>query len=246
MAQGTMVVANLFHDNVQGDIFTEVDHGPFTFANNLFLSNPALPINAAGGAYVHNLVAGAVVNQGPDSRDTPVLLQHETDIVAVVVATDGDARLYNNIVAAPGSFKSFDPDVMPCYGRGNVYTGAGSGPSKYETSSLVNASFVVGAQLSTVNGVWYLQATFDPRWAPEQPRPLVTTVLLGNASVPKQAYTYPDNSSISITQDYFGHPRNTSNPFPGPLEIGTAGTFQVQVWPKPVTATASGASMKSG
>lgn len=38
MAQGTLVTGNLFHSNSGDDGLAEVDHGPFLFANNLFLS----------------------------------------------------------------------------------------------------------------------------------------------------------------------------------------------------------------
>ena len=41
MAQGTRVSRNLFHDN-DSDVFVEVDHGPFLFDNNLFLSPVSL------------------------------------------------------------------------------------------------------------------------------------------------------------------------------------------------------------
>ncbi len=231
MAQGTMVLANLFHDNEQGDIFTEVDHGPYTFANNLFLSQPALPVNSAGGAYIHNLITGDIINRGPDTRDTPVLVPHETDIAEVVIANDGDHRMFNNILVGPAGFASFNADIMPCFGRGNVYTGASDGPSKYESSSLVNKTFNANVILTEVNGSWFLNASFDPQWAAEQPRVLVTTALLGNASVPQQSYTLPDNSSFAVSQDYFGNPRNQNNPLPGPLEA--TGPISIQIWPKP-------------
>ena len=42
MAQGTRVSGNLFHDNLEPDLYTEVDHGPFLVDNNVFLSNTAL------------------------------------------------------------------------------------------------------------------------------------------------------------------------------------------------------------
>ena len=47
MAQGTRVSGNLFHDNDE-DVFVEVDHGPFLFDNNIFLSSLSLARSFAG------------------------------------------------------------------------------------------------------------------------------------------------------------------------------------------------------
>ena len=182
-----MVLSNLIHDTRQCGIFTEVDHGPATIANNIFVS-PASAIchDSAGNAYAHNLVAGVVQNNGPDSRKTPVLAPHETDIVAVARAVNGDHRMYNNHMVGPGGWAPFDPDYQPCYAAGNVYTGPGSAPSKYDTGALVLSDFQAGLALTEEGGAWYLQLSTDPQWALARPHPLVTTALLGNASSPQQ------------------------------------------------------------
>ena len=73
MAQGTRVSRNLFHDN-DSDVFVEVDHGPFLFDNNLFLSSVSLRDNSQGGAYAHNLFAGVVRVNTFDGRQTPICL----------------------------------------------------------------------------------------------------------------------------------------------------------------------------
>lgn len=231
MAQGTMVLANLFHDNKNGDLFTEVDHGPTTIGNNIMLSG--LKANSAGGAYVHNMVAAKVVDIGPDSRLTPSLVAHETDIAAVVRADNGDHRFYNNLVVGPAGFAIFNRSVRPCFGSGSVYTGNSTGPSRFETGVVVAPAFNAGVALTEgAGGVWTLEVELDAAWA-SQPRVLVTTTLLGNASIPNQAYTRADNSSFAIDADYFGAPRDASSPKPGPLE--TSGAVKVQVWPKPAT-----------
>ena len=49
MAQGTRVSSNLFHDNLDQDLFVEVDHGPFLVDNNVFLSPPAFLVVSQGG-----------------------------------------------------------------------------------------------------------------------------------------------------------------------------------------------------
>jgi len=233
MAQGTQVIANLFHDTAQCSIFTEVDHGPTTIANNIFIS-PGNTIchDSAGNAYAHNLVAGGVSNAGPDSRLTPSLVPHETDIEAVIRAVNGDHRMYNNVMVSPAGFSSFDADFLPCFGSGNVYTGAKShGPSKFETGALVNSSFDAGVALVQEGDQWFLQLNLDPEWPAQQSRSLVTSALLGATNLTRQGYTLPNGSSFAIEEDYLGNPRDASNPFPGPLEM--SGSLRVQVWPKP-------------
>ena len=234
MAQGTRVLGNLFHDTSDCGIFTEVDHGPATIANNIFLA-PAAAVchNSAGNAYAHNLIVGEVQNEGPDTRSTPALVPHQTDFAAVVRAVNGDHRMYNNILVAPAGFADFDSDYLPCRGVGNVYLGAASaGPSRFEPAALVNASFDAGCALAQQDGVWWLQLSTDPAWAQLQPRRLVTTALLGNATLVNQSYTGSDNASFAIDVDYFGKPRDAANPFPGPFEAAGS-TMRLQVWPKP-------------
>ena len=227
-------MGNLFHDSSQCGIFTEVDHGPVTIANNIFLA-PAKGVchNSAGNAYVHNLVTGIINNQGPDTRKTPALVPHQTDIQAVIRAVNGDHRMFNNVLVAPAGFAPFNPDYLPDFGAGNVYVGSGTpGASRFEPTALVNASFDAGVALVEEGGVWFLQLSTDAAWAQQQPRTLVTTALLGNATLTNQSYTNPDGSAFAIDVDYFGKPRDPANPFPGPFEMSGAG-MRVQVWPKP-------------
>ena len=241
MAQGTMVLSNLFHDNSDCGIFTEVDHGPYTIANNLFLGpSGGVCANSAGGAYAHNLIAGGVQHNGADGRRTPVLVPHETDIAALALANNGDHRLFNNLLVAPAGFAPVDDAVLPCVGRGNVYTGAASpGPSKFETQALVNRTFDAGVVLTQAGAAWSLALSLDAQWAAVQPRALVTTALLGNASIPQQAYTLADNSSFAIAADYFGAARDAANPAPGAIEA--SGAFRAQVWPKGPSSAAAAA-----
>ena len=188
--------------------------------------------NSAGNAYAHNLVTGEVQNEGPDTRNTPALVPHETDIAAIVRAVNGDHKMYNNVMVGPAGFASFNHDFLPCAGSGNVFLGASPGPSTFETGALVNKSFNAGVTLVEEGGVWFLQISSDPSWAMQQPRALVTTALLGNARLTNQSYTLPDGTPLALTTDYFGRARDVTNPFPGPFEVSGA-MMRVQVWPKP-------------
>ena len=78
---------------------------------------------------------------------------------------------------------------------------------------------------------WYLELTLDKAWATEQTRKLVTSELLGKAKIPNLPFENPDGTPIRITTDYFGHKRDTGNPFPGPVELPAGGKETLKVWP---------------
>ncbi len=99
MAQGTRVSGNLFYHHGSEDIFVEVNHGPFLVDNNLLLSRYSLMDASEGGAYVHNLFAGAF-SVWPDlTRETPYHPPHTTDVAGLVNIKGGDDRFFNNIFA---------------------------------------------------------------------------------------------------------------------------------------------------
>jgi alpha-N-arabinofuranosidase len=70
----------------------------------------------------------------------------------------------------------------------------------------------------------------DRAWATERTRNLVTTGLLGKASVPNQSFENADGSPIRIDTDYFGKKRKAGNPFPGPFEFPATGRQTLKVW----------------
>ena len=104
MAQGAHVSRNLFHDNGE-DVFVEVDHGPFLMDNNLFLSPLSLRDNSQGGAYVHNLFAGAIKLLPFDSRQTPFLKAHSTEVAGFHDNPNGDDRYLQQSLRARRRFE---------------------------------------------------------------------------------------------------------------------------------------------
>jgi hypothetical protein len=54
------------------------------------------------------------------------------------------------------------------------------------------------------------------------------------AKVPGQRWENPDGSDLVINKDYFGNPRDESNPVPGPFASLKEGLMSVKVWPNPV------------
>ena len=132
MAQGTRVSGNLFYRHTTEDIFVEVDHGPFLIDNNLLLSGGSLSDASEGGAYVHNLIAGAI-NSWPDlGRETPYHPPHTTEVAGLVNVKGGDDRFFNNIfVPAHESEPSdkfglgtYDPREFPLQTGGTCITTA--------------------------------------------------------------------------------------------------------------------------
>ena len=75
-----------------------MDHGPFLMDNNLFLSPLSLRDNSQGGAYVHNLFAGAIK---PASLTTSARRHssrpHSTEVAGFHDNPIGDNRYYNNL-----------------------------------------------------------------------------------------------------------------------------------------------------
>lgn len=228
MAQGTRVYANLFHDNDR-DASVEVDHGPFVFANNLLLSPVSLEENSDGGAYAHNLFAGIIHVHPGDSRQTPFLKAHSTAIAGFHDNPRGDDRYYNNLMIGPADLSAYDNVRLPMRMDGNVYLD-GAKPSKFDEHATVNTDFDPEIRLVSKSDGLYLEMRFDGNWMNAQPHKLVTNELLGKAIIPDLPYENPDGSPIRIDMDYFGRPRNASNPTPGPFERQGTGKATLKVW----------------
>ena len=230
MTQGTRVTHNLLHENGL-DIFVEVNHGPFLLANNIFLSNRSISSWSNGGAYVHNIIAGSMESRAEPGRQTPFLVPHGVDIAGLKITELGDDRLINNIVSG-GSLAAYDNATLPVRMEGNVFVNKAT-PSKHEKTPLVQAAFDPAPVLTRENdGTCFLEINLDPAWGSGIVRPLVTTDLLGKATLPNQAYELPDGSPLAISTDYLGKPRNPANPFPGPFEIPAGGKPKLKVWPR--------------
>jgi alpha-L-arabinofuranosidase len=229
MAQGTRVSGNLFHDNLDQDLFVEVDHGPFLVDNNIFLSNRTLLDVSQGGAYVHNLIAGSLHINPFDARQTPYHQAHSTELAGMHDNPYGDDRYYNNLFIKRGDMAPFDKAPLPAKMDGNVFLG-GAKPSKLEASPVVRPEFDPGLKLVEAPDGIFLEMTLDAN-RPARTRRLVTTALLGRAVIPDLPYERADGTPIRIVNDYLGRVRNEANPDPGPFENPGAGKIRLKVWP---------------
>jgi alpha-N-arabinofuranosidase len=228
MAQGTRVSGNLFHQT-DLDMFVEVDHGPFLVDNNLFLSDNSVANRSQGGAYVHNLFAGAMSINQYDARQTPFLKIHETDVAGFHDNPRGDDRYYNNLFVQRADLSQYDDSKLPVWMDGNVFL-KGAKPSKHEATPLVLPEFAPALKLVEKADGLYLEMKNDTVWNTERTRKMVTTELLGRAIIPNAAYEQPDGTRIRINTDYFGRSRNESNPTPGPFENPGRGDLKIKVW----------------
>ena len=210
MTQGTRVSCNLFYNNSMEDLFLEVNHGPFVVDNNIFLSPMAIRTQSEGGAYLHNLIAGAFYMWPEPNRFTPYFLPHSTDIAALTAILSGDDRLYNNVFVGPGDkiFKNdrfkFGSEVynnakLPVWISGNSYCN-GAKPSLKETVFTNDSTYQPGINLVEEGADVYLHLTFNQNFITPK-RQLVNTALLGKAKIPKAVFDNPDGSVLSIDRD---------------------------------------------
>jgi alpha-N-arabinofuranosidase len=227
MAQGTRVTGNLFHDNQAEDLFVEVDHGPFLVDNNVFLSPRTLLSVSQGGAYVHNLIAGAIQCIPYDARQTPFHKAHSTELAGMHDNPFGDDKYFNNLFAGPGDLSVYDKSPLPVRMEGNVFL-KGAKPSRHESAPVVKPEFDAAIKLVGKPDGFYLQLTPDGIFA-DRARRMVTTEILGKAAIPDLPYEQADGSPIRIDRDFFGKKRNASGPTPGPFESPGTGRLDLKL-----------------
>jgi alpha-N-arabinofuranosidase len=227
MAQGARVTGNLFHDNQAEDLFVEVDHGPFVVDDNIFLSHRTLLSVSQGGAYVHNLIAGAIQCVPYDARQTPYHKPHSTEVAGMHDNPLGDDRYVNNLFTGPADLSVYDKATLPVRMEGNVFLN-GAKPSRHEREPVVRTGSDPTVRLVEKPAGFYLDITLDPPYG-GRPRRLVTTALLGKAVIPDLPYERPDGSPLRIDRDYFGKARKTSDPTPGPFETPGHGRLELKV-----------------
>jgi len=228
MAQGTCVAANLFHDN-GCDLMLEVDHGPFLVANNIMLSPQTQLVVSQGGAYAHNLIAGSLRVKSFDSRETPFHKAHSTEFAGLHNNPCGDVRYNNNLFVNRGDVSPYDKTLLPVQMAGNVFL-KDAKPCRQETNALLKPEFDPVVKLVDKADGFYLELKFDKTWSAERTRKLVTTELLGKASIPNLPFEHADGTPYRINTDYFGKPRNAANPTPGPFENPGEGDLQLKIW----------------
>ncbi|MFP4508928.1 MAG: right-handed parallel beta-helix repeat-containing protein [Spirochaetota bacterium] len=168
MTQGTRVSGNLFYANdVDEDLFLEVNHGPYLVDNNTFLSRNAIRDLSEGGAFLFNYVAGIMQVSSEPRRSTPWMEAGSTAIAGLAPVTGGDNHFYGNTFVGPGATADVVRDTEKHHGlRWKV----GFGLSCYDDSELATQGranrYLRGASVLRSEGPD--QAFTQPTGAPER------------------------------------------------------------------------------
>jgi len=242
MAQGTRVSRNLLYDNTSDDLFVEVNHGPFLVENNLMLSPLSLRDWSEGGAYVHNVFAGAIESRPEPARQTPFHPPHSTKVAGVVETRGGDNRFFNNLFGVrEEEFKPrpdrvtgfglwmYDRLEQPSFAGGNVYF-RGARPMAQEQGSAVAGAELAAAVKDDGARVLLTLAGADAAVLARAERVPVTSALLGAARVSAARFADVDGKPLRLDRDYLGR-RRGARPTPGPFEV--VAPEPVPVWPVP-------------
>jgi alpha-N-arabinofuranosidase len=229
MAQGARVSGNLLHDNSQ-DLMFEVNHGPHLVDNNLLLSGTYITDASGGGAFVHNTWYGKV-NIWPDLtvRKTPYFKPHSVEIVDRIDVNQDDERFYNNVFIGSNGTSVYDETDIQITAKGNVFV-AGATPSRREVDAVREADFDPEIKITQEADGWWLEMLQPP--AGEVSRELITSEILGKATVPDAPFENRDGTPYTLNTDYFGEERSAEAPAAGPFSSSHSGQLRVKVWPK--------------
>lgn len=239
MAQGTRISSNLMYNNDMEDIFFEVDHGPFIIDNNILLSPFGIRTMSEGGAFIHNLIGGAV-DMWPDlNRFTPYFLPHSTDIAGLTTVFGGDDRWYNNVFIGKGD--KIDKNntgkygteqcvkaKLPVWTSGNIYYN-GAKPSPNEKVFYEAGSFNPELSLKEEGESAYLTFNTDKGFSASKFQ-IITSDVLGNAKIPKARFENSDGSPIILDKDFFGKQRTGNTTLAGPFANPGTGKVVLKVW----------------
>ena len=230
MTQGTTITGNLLYDNINDDLFSEVNHGPYLVYNNLFLSDTSLRDWSQGGSYSHNLFLGGIMSR-PADRQTPYHKAHSTEIAGLSSISGGDNRFHNNILAGNG-IDVYSNSKPPMQVHGNVYL-RGAKPFRGEESLIHLPEFDPRIRLIEENETVFLEISLPQSLGSQQNKP-VTSGLLGRTRTAGAAFENPDGSPVAVDRDYFGRKRNMLNPFAGPFASAGEGKLRLKLWPRDI------------
>ena len=246
MAQGTRITGNLCYDNTLEDLFVEVNHGPFLVDNNLFLSKVSLQDWSQGGAYAYNLMAGKIDCRPELTRATPFHEPHSTALAGSTNIAGGDDRFYNNLFVgeAPGGKEAardpkearkqgyglwvYDTRERPTQAAGNVYFREAK-PYTGEKSPTLLPEVDPALALVEEGEQVFLRIDVSPEWRKAETVP-VTGEFLGKTAVARLPYENRDGSPVTVVEDYLGHRREATRPWPGPFEALGDGRVRLKVW----------------
>lgn len=247
MTQGTRISGNLIYDTYLEDFFVEVNHGPFTVDNNLFLSKSVgLLDGSSGGAYLHNIIVGKIVIV-QQNRETPFHLPHTTAVLGRAITHNADNRFYNNIFSSVDRATNLEmpnhwwvdrgsyglgiyEGYFPMYVGGNAYFMEAE-PYTDKGSFLHLPNFDPELEIQEIGAEVYLHLNVHPALLDIDTEPIHTR-MLGRVKTSDMWFENADGTSMEITKDYFGKRRASEDPLTGPFSNLKPGKTTIKVWPK--------------
>jgi len=206
-----------------------------------------------GGTYAHNLMTGIIISNPDHDRLTPFMKPHSTELAGSTSIAGGDHRFYNNIFVGDcgkGSDKenketlpenpiysprgsgfglcTYNVCTIPIFTSGNVYLNGASPYTKEVNPLVLKENFKI--KFVEEKGQTYLLMNL-PEPLLRSKRKLVTTELLGKASVPDCGYENANGTPLIINWDYFGKKYNPKHTFPGPFQNLTQSSLKLKVYP---------------
>ena len=154
----------------------------------------------------------------PQTRKTPYHPPHSTKVLERSIIAGGDDRYLNNLMSEPNAFGLIEKTIKNMVVEGN---------QPVQSAEI----------LEKADGIYL---SFElPEIQPTQP---VTTERLGKTLVSKAAFENPEGSPLTIDGDYFGQPRDPTDPGAGPIAGLKPGKHEIKVWPKKTRTPANGAN----
>jgi hypothetical protein len=192
-----------------------------------------------GGAYVHNLIAGAVIMIPEPNRFTPYFFPHSTEIAGLTTILGGDDRYFNNIFVGVGAGSQisdkpnygteiYDSAKYPVFMSGNIYYW-GAVPCVKEEKIMTSSAFNPKVKLDEKGTDVYLNISPDQQYY-DYNGILITSEILGKTRVTKTIFENTDGKDIMFDKDYFGHLRTTENAAAGPFVDLEKGQVILKVW----------------
>lgn len=230
MAQGTRVTRNLLHDNKVQDFSLEVNHGPILVDNNLFLSEELAQVKLSQGvAFIHNIIAWKIWPTGKeDSRETPYLVPHGTEIAGFHTCPCGDATYYNNLFTRV-DLTPYDECLLPVRMKGNLFL-SGAVPAKMEMDPQIDSATNADIEVVEEADGWYLQMNVSEGWAQQGKRALVYPSELGKAAISHQSFVGGAATPKILDIDYLGNRRSRKNLYPGAIGFKEGGRQKIKVY----------------
>lgn len=210
MSQGTRVTGNLMYENDLDDLFVEVNHGPFIVDHNVMLSPASLRDWSQGGAYIHNLIGGRILQAPEPRRSTPYLEPHATATVGFNTIHGGDSRFLGNIIVDTPGLESYAATALPSVCRDNSY--ARTAPT-----------------IQTEGEAVWLYGLHRPPGSLAS----VSTAVLAATAVSDLPFEAPEGGPLVFASDYFGAARDPVATPPGPFAAVRNADQSLQLWPKP-------------